>query len=76
MWVFFLINSDRDGLEWKGAERERAAACYLSCKHLPLSLFAFSDERKMILDGAIAMMERIGDKKKLDECAQLRQTLS
>lgn len=58
-----------------GGERQHAAALYMACKHLPGQLMSSPGERAGMLVEAAKTMERIGDKKKLQECYKLMKTL-
>lgn len=57
-------------------EREHAAALYLACRHLPSLLLASPGERAGMLAEAAKTLERIGDRKKLQECYELMRQLS
>lgn len=59
--------------ETKG-EREHATALYMACKHLP-GLLSSPGERVGMLVEAAKTLERIGDKKKLQDCYKLMKTL-
>ncbi|KAK0183127.1 hypothetical protein PV327_001197 [Microctonus hyperodae] len=58
------------------SEREHAAALYLACRHLPSLLLASPGERAGMLAEAAKALERIGDRKKLQECYELMRQLS
>jgi sterol regulatory element-binding transcription factor 1 len=58
-----------------GGERQHATALYMACKHLPGQLISSPGERAGMLVEAAKTMERIGDKKKLQECYKLMKTL-
>ncbi|XP_054263085.1 sterol regulatory element-binding protein 1 [Macrosteles quadrilineatus] len=58
-----------------GGEREHAAALYLACRHLPTPLLASPGERAGMLLDAAKTLEKIGDKKRLQQCYQLMQSL-
>ncbi|EFA01599.1 sterol regulatory element-binding protein 1 [Tribolium castaneum] len=58
-----------------GGERQHATALYMACKHLPGQLMSSPGERAGMLVEAAKTMERIGDKKKLQECYKLMKTL-
>ncbi|XP_045478897.1 sterol regulatory element-binding protein 1 isoform X2 [Harmonia axyridis] len=64
---------DRTCQESKG-EREHATALYMACKHLP-GLLSSPGERAGMLVEAAKTLERIGDKKKLQDCYKLMKTL-
>ncbi|EDS31906.1 sterol regulatory element-binding protein 1 [Culex quinquefasciatus] len=55
--------------------RERAAALYVACKHLPEPCLATPGERTSMLREAAKTLERIGDKKRLQQCYQLMRSL-
>ncbi|KAK9875582.1 hypothetical protein WA026_009385 [Henosepilachna vigintioctopunctata] len=55
-------------------EREHAAALYMACKHLP-GLLSSPGERAGMLVEAAKTLERIGDKKRLQDCYKLMKTL-
>lgn len=54
-------------------ERERAAAMYVACKYLPTSLLC-SGERSGLLVEAAKTLEKIGNRKKLNDCYQLMKS--
>jgi len=58
-----------------GGERQHAAALYLACKHLPGQLLSLPGERAGMLQEAAKTLERIGDKKRLQDCYKLMKTL-
>lgn len=55
--------------------RERAAALYVACKHLPAPCLSSPGERTSMLQEAAKTLEKIGDKKRLQECYQLMRSL-
>ncbi|XP_055617711.1 sterol regulatory element-binding protein 1 isoform X2 [Toxorhynchites rutilus septentrionalis] len=55
--------------------RERAAALYVACKHLPAPCLSSPGERASMLQEAAKTLEKIGDKKRLQECYQLMRSL-
>lgn len=55
--------------------RERAAALYVACKHLPAPCLSSPGERTSMLLEAAKTLEKIGDKKRLQECYQLLRSL-
>jgi len=58
-------------------EREHAEALVLACKHLPTELLATPGERAGMLTQAAAMLEGLGDKKRLAEVnALIKQVTS
>nr|CAD7461371.1 unnamed protein product [Timema tahoe] len=56
-------------------EREHATALYLACRHLPSPLLSSPGERVGMLSEAAKTLERIGDKKRLDDCYRLMKSL-
>ncbi|XP_063989413.1 sterol regulatory element-binding protein 1 [Diachasmimorpha longicaudata] len=56
-------------------EREHAAALCLACRHLPALLLASPGERAGMLAEAAKTLERIGDRKRLQECYELMRQL-
>lgn len=67
---------DRHQANIEGGERERAAAMYVACKHLPSALLCSPGERAGMLAEAAKTLERIGDKRKLKECYQLMKSFT
>lgn len=59
--------------ELKG-DREHATALYMACKHLPGMMTSPGERAGMLVDAA-KILERIGDKKKLQDCYKLMKTL-
>nr|XP_040240589.2 sterol regulatory element-binding protein 1 [Anopheles coluzzii] len=55
--------------------RERAAALYVACKHLPAPCLSSPGERAGMLEEAAKTLEKIGDKKRLQQCYQLMKSL-
>ncbi|CAH1966667.1 unnamed protein product [Acanthoscelides obtectus] len=58
-----------------GGERQHASALYMACKHLPGPLLSSPGERAGMLVEAAKTLERIGDKKKLQDCYEVMRTL-
>lgn len=56
-------------------DKERASALTLAVKHLPQACFGLPGERTGLLEEAVKINARFGDKKKLKECYQLMRTL-
>ncbi|XP_073252369.1 sterol regulatory element-binding protein 1-like isoform X2 [Porites lutea] len=52
-------------------EREKAAALMMACRHLPLPFLSGPCQRKKMLVEAATSLEKIGDKRALQECQQL-----
>lgn len=67
-------SKDRHG-NFEG-DKERASALTLAVKHLPQACFGLPGERNGLLEEAVRLNERFGDKKKLKECYQLMRTIS
>lgn len=57
-------------------EREHATALYMACRHLPTFLLSSPGERAGMLAEAVKTLERIGDKKRLQECYRLMKSFS
>lgn len=70
----FLDKIDRSS-DYDGGEREKADAIFIANKYLPTSLFSDSRVRRGLLMEAINILEKIGDKNKLDECNQLLSSI-
>lgn len=58
-----------------GGDRERAAALYMACRHLPTPLLSSPGERAGMLAEAAKTLERIGDRKRLQDCYRLMKSL-
>ncbi|XP_034249873.1 sterol regulatory element-binding protein 1 [Thrips palmi] len=69
-----ICGKDRD--RHAGGDREHAAALFLACRHLPAPLLSTPGERAGMLAEAAKTLERIGDKKRLEECYQLMKSLT
>lgn len=52
-------------------ERERAAALVMACRHLPTPFLSAPGQRKGMLIEAASSLERIGDKRSLQDCQSL-----
>ncbi|KAG5333437.1 SRBP2 protein, partial [Acromyrmex heyeri] len=61
--------------EQNNSEREHAVALCLACRHLPTLLLASPGERAGMLAEAAKTLERIGDRKRLQECYKLMRQL-
>lgn len=70
-----LICGKDKGQHEGGGEREHAAALYMACRHLPASLLSSPGERAGMLAEAAKTLEKIGDKKRLEECYKLMKSL-
>jgi len=57
-------------------EREHAIALVMACRHLPTQLLASPGERSGMLTQAARMLDKLGDKRRLDECNILMKKLS
>ncbi|XP_076178281.1 sterol regulatory element-binding protein 1-like [Ptiloglossa arizonensis] len=69
-----ICGKDRSQDQYSG-EREHAVALYLACRHLPTLLLASPGERAGMLAEAAKTLERIGDRKRLQECYKLMRQL-
>lgn len=69
-----ICGKDRSQVLYSG-EREHAVALCLACRHLPTLLLASPGERAGMLAEAAKTLERIGDRKKLQECYKLMRQL-
>ncbi|KAF2879791.1 hypothetical protein ILUMI_26383 [Ignelater luminosus] len=58
-----------------GSERQHATALYMACRHLPGQLLSSPGERAGMLAEAAKTLERIGDKKRLQDCYKLMKTI-
>lgn len=58
-----------------GSERQHAAALYMACKYLPGPLLSSPGERAGMLVEAAKTLERVGDKKRLQDCYRLMKAL-
>lgn len=70
-----IICSGKDRSSQLVGGRERAAALYVACKHLPAPCLSSPGERASMLQEAVKTLEKIGDKKRLHECYQLMRSL-
>ncbi|XP_047361469.1 sterol regulatory element-binding protein 1 [Vespa velutina] len=61
--------------EQNNGEREHAFALCLACRHLPALLLSSPGERAGMLAEAAKTLERIGDRKRLQECYRLMHQL-
>lgn len=60
---------------FEGDSKLKASALTLAVKHLPQACFGLPGERTGLLEEAVRLNERFGDKKKLKECYQLMRAL-
>jgi len=56
-------------------DREHATALYMACRHLPTPLLSSPGERAGMLVEAARTLERIGDKKRLQDCYTLMKAM-
>ena len=70
-----ICGKDRSQDQYSG-EREHAVALCLACRHLPALLLASPGERAGMLAEAAKTLERVGDRKRLQECYKLMRQLS
>lgn len=59
-----------------GNDATKAKALYLACKHLPTACLSSPGERAGMLVCAAKTLEKIGDKRRLNECYKLMKTIS
>ncbi|XP_063696638.1 sterol regulatory element-binding protein 1 isoform X2 [Culicoides brevitarsis] len=59
-----------------GNDLTKATALYLACKHLPAVCLSAPGERAGMLECAAKSLEKIGDKKRLNECYKLMKSIS
>lgn len=64
-----------EGRDFYSGEREHATALYMSCMHLPPQLHSLPGERNGMLLEAAKTLEKIGDKRGLEECYKLMKKL-
>jgi len=57
-------------------EREQAMALLMACRHLPTQLLASPGERSGMLTQAARMLDKVGDKRRLEECNTIMKTIS
>jgi len=57
-------------------EREHAIALVMACRHLPTQLLASPGERSGMLTQAARMLDKLGDKRRLEECNSLLKKIS
>uniref|UniRef100_A0A0A1XBK7 Sterol regulatory element-binding protein 2 n=1 Tax=Zeugodacus cucurbitae TaxID=28588 RepID=A0A0A1XBK7_ZEUCU len=59
------------GNNYEGFQRERATAIYIACKYLPNALICSPGERVGMLAEAAKTLEKLGDRRKLNDCYKL-----
>ncbi|OAD46986.1 Sterol regulatory element-binding protein 2 [Eufriesea mexicana] len=69
-----ICGKDRSQDQYTG-EKEHAVALCLACRHLPALLLASPGERAGMLAEAAKTLERVGDRKRLQECYKLMRQL-
>lgn len=69
-----ICGKDRSQDQYTG-EKEHAVALCLACRHLPSLLLATPGERAGMLAEAAKTLERVGDRKRLQECYKLMRQL-
>jgi len=69
-----FLFSGKNGIQDAG-EREHATALYMACRHLPAPLLSSPGERAGMLVEAARTLERIGDKKRLQDCYSLMKAM-
>ncbi len=57
------------------SDREHARALYLACLHQPSQLLSLPGEKAAMLTEAARTLDRIGDKRGLEECCRLMKSL-
>lgn len=67
----FLFAGDEEESTCVTGEREKAAALMMACRHLPQPFLSGPCQRKKMLVEAATSLEKIGDKRALQECQQL-----
>ena len=72
---YFDLRTISEAKSTTTGEREHATALYLACRHLPPQLLSSPGERAGMLSEAAGMLEKIGDKKGLEECYRLMKNL-
>lgn len=70
-----ICGKDRHGQWHGGGDRERAAAMFVACKYLPSALLSSPGERVGMLAEAAKTLEKIGDRKQLNDCYRLMKSL-
>lgn len=67
----FCFAGDEEESTCVTGEREKAAALMMACRHLPEPFLSGPCQRKKMLVEAATSLEKIGDKRALQECQQL-----
>lgn len=70
-----ICGGSKDRYHANGGEKERATALFMACKHLPDPCLSSPGERAGMLLEAAKSLEKIGDKKRLQECYQLMKSV-
>ncbi|GAB0099908.1 sterol regulatory element-binding protein 1 [Sergentomyia squamirostris] len=70
-----ICGKDRNQQQWESGERQKAAALYVACKYLPAPLLSIPGERAGMLAEAVKSLEKVGDKKRLQDCYNLMKSL-
>lgn len=70
-----ICSGRNDRRSSEGGDRERAFSLYVACKHLPSACLSSPGERAGMLQEAAKTLEKIGDKKRLQECYTLMRSL-
>uniref|UniRef100_A0A6B2EG32 Putative dna-binding protein n=1 Tax=Phlebotomus kandelakii TaxID=1109342 RepID=A0A6B2EG32_9DIPT len=70
-----ICGKDRSQQQWESGERQKAAALYVACKYLPAPLLSTPGERAGMLAEAVKSLEKVGDKKRLQDCYNLMKSL-
>lgn len=73
--VFCVVFEDSSEALFNSGDREHATALILACRHLPQHLLSSPGEKAGMLHEAAKVLERLGDKKQLQECQQLMMFL-
>jgi len=70
--VGLVCGKERDAF---GGEREQAMAMVMACRHLPTQMMASPGERSGMLTQAARMLDKVGDRRRLEEVNNLMKTL-
>merc|ERR1712014_131877 len=69
--VGLVCGKERDAF---GGEREQAMAMVMACRHLPTQMMASPGERSGMLTQAARMLDKVGDRRRLEEVNSLMKT--